>query len=254
VLVRTWNLFHGKTVPPGRTTHLEEMVRLAAADRPDVLLLQELPLWALPELEGWSGMTAFTQVAHRTPLGATLGGRITALDPGLLRSAVSGQGQAILLDRSLEPFDYHAFVLNPRDFRRQQRVGWEAQLTWCKERRILQAVRVALPDARQALVANLHATNRAQLAELELQRAVEFFLALARAGEIDVFAGDFNVRAGSDVLRYFEDLGFSGGGPSVDHVLVRGAPVSPVEPWPEERRRIDGVLVSDHSPLEVRIS
>jgi endonuclease/exonuclease/phosphatase (EEP) superfamily protein YafD len=254
VLVRTWNLFHGKTVPPGRTTYLEEMVRLAAADRPDVLLLQELPLWALPELEGWSGMTAFTQVAHRTPLGATLGGRITALDPGFLRSAVSGQGNAILLDRSLEPFDYHAFVLNPRDFRRRQRVGWEAQLAWCKERRVLQAVRVALPDARRALVANLHATNRAQLAELELRRAVEFFLALARAGEIDVFAGDFNVRAGSDVLRYFEELGFAGVGPSVDHVLVRGAPVSPVEPWPEARRRIDGVLASDHSPLEVRIS
>ena len=123
VLVRTWNLFHGNSVPPGRTIYLEEMVRLAAADRPGVLLLQELPLWAFDELEAWSGMQAFTQVAHRTPFGATVGGKITRLNPGLLRSAVSGQGNAILLDRALESFDYHALVLNPLDLRKGQHVG-----------------------------------------------------------------------------------------------------------------------------------
>jgi len=142
VLVRTWNLFHGNTVPPSRDNYLEEMVRLAVSDAPAVLCLQELPLWALPELEGWSGMTAFTQVAHRTPLGASLGRTVTEVHPGLLRSAVSGQGNAILLDRSLEPFDYHALVLNPRGFRSRER-GLElgTRLAWAKERRALQVVR-----------------------------------------------------------------------------------------------------------------
>jgi endonuclease/exonuclease/phosphatase (EEP) superfamily protein YafD len=258
VLVRTWNLFHGNSVPPGRRAYLKDMVRLAAADRPDVLLLQEVPLWALPELEGWSGMTAFTQVAHRTPLGASLGGRITALDPGFLRSAVSGQGNAILLDPQLEPFDYHALVLNPRGFRREEAgrldLDLPARFAWAKERRVCQVVRVALPDGRRALIANLHATRYARMAEAELRRAREFFVALARPGEVEVFGGDFNVRPGSEAIRAFEEEGFSGPGPGVDHVLVRGAAASTPEQWPEERRRIDGVLVSDHAPLEVRIS
>ena len=258
MLVRTWNLFHGNSWPPGRTAHLAVMVRLAAADRPDVLLLQEVPLWALPELGGWAGMTAFTQVAHRTPLGASLGGHITALDPGLLRSAVSGQGDALLLDAKLEPFDYHALVLNPRGFRREQaeRLGLDlqARFAWAKERRVCQVVRVALPDGARTLIANLHATRYARMAEVELRRAWEFFDALARPGEVEVIGGDFNLRPGSEAIRALETEGFSGPGPGVDHVLVRGAEASPPETWPEERRRIGGVLVSDHAPLEVRIA
>ncbi len=258
MLVRTWNLFHGNSVPPGRRAYLEEMVRMASADHPDALLLQEVPLWALRELEGWSGMAGFTQVAHRTPLGAALGGRITALNPGLLRSAVSGQGNAILLDRRLEPFDYHALVLNPRAFRdeRARELGLDAgtRFAWAKERRVLQVVRAALPDGRRTLIANLHATNSARLAEAELRRAADFFLALASPGEIDVFAGDFNVRDRSEALRFFHEQGFASARSDVDHVLVRGAPASPGERWPEERRRIEGVLVSDHAPLEVRLS
>jgi hypothetical protein len=37
-------------------------------------------------------------------------------------------------------------------------------------------------------------------------------------------------------------------------VFVRGAAATPPESWPDERRRIAGVLVSDHAPLEVRIT
>ncbi len=257
MLVRTWNLFHGNSVPPGRTAYLEEMVRLATADRPDVLLLQEVPLWALSELGAWSGMTAFTQVAHRTPLGASLGGSVTRLNPGLLRSAVAGQGNAILLDSALEPFDYHALVLNPREFRHEQaeRLGLDLseRFTWAKERRVCQVVRVALPDGRRALMANLHATRHARMAEAELGRAWEFFSALAHSGEIDVVGGDFNVRPGSKALGALHAEGFSDAGEGVDHVLVRGATSSSYR-WPEERRRIGGVLVSDHAPLEVRVT
>jgi hypothetical protein len=231
------------------------MVRLAAADRPAVLLLQELPLWSFRELEAWSGMQAFSQVAHRTPLGARLGGMITGLNPGLLRSAVSGQGNAILLDRSLEPFDYHALVLNPRDFRKRQPIGLEAQLAWAKERRVLQTVRARRPDERLMLVGNLHATHyrsSPELATLEVRRAGDFFLALAQPGEIEVLGGDFNLSA--DSLHFFADAGFSALGPGVDHILVRGATATPPERWRNERRRIRGVLVSDHAPLDVVVT
>ena len=55
MLVRTWNLFHGNTKPPSRRAFLEAAVRLAVADAPDVVCLQELPAWSLPKLAAWSG-------------------------------------------------------------------------------------------------------------------------------------------------------------------------------------------------------
>ena len=71
MLIRTWNVFHGNAVPPERRAFLAEMVRLASADDPDVLCLQELPAWALPRLGDWSvslrpGVLAFPRrgVAH----------------------------------------------------------------------------------------------------------------------------------------------------------------------------------------------
>ncbi len=260
MLVRTWNLFHGNTVPPSRSAYLEAMVRLAAEDRPDVLLLQEIPLWALPRLGDWAGMTAFPEVAARARLGASLGRRVTALDPGLFRSAFTGQGNAILLEPSLEPFDYHALVLNPRRFRDEQarRLGLDlsARLSWAKERRVLQAVRAALPDGRRALITNLHATQHGpdrRLGDVELRRATEFLLALAQPGDIEVVGGDFNVLADSAAIRFLRDEGFSGPGPGVDHVLVRGAPTSAPKSWPEDRRQLNGRVVSDHAPLEVTV-
>jgi len=261
MLVRTWNVFHGNTVPPGRTAYLEEMVRLAAEDRPDVLLLQELPLWALGKVSEWAGMTAFPEVASRTPLGALLGGSVTALNPGLLRSAVSGQGNAILLDRSLEPFDYHALVLNPREFRRDTArtlgLGPTARLEWAKERRVSQTIRAGLPDGRKISITNLHATHHPSshlLRDAELGRAVEFVLALTRPDEITVIGGDFNARPGSVVIEALQAAGFSAPGPGVDHIFVRGSSASPPERWPDDRRRVEGRLLSDHAPLEVRLT
>src|SRR4051812_40346481 len=55
VLVRTWNVFHGNSKPPERRAFLEEMVRLAVADEPDLVCLQEVPAWAVAELDDWSG-------------------------------------------------------------------------------------------------------------------------------------------------------------------------------------------------------
>jgi endonuclease/exonuclease/phosphatase family metal-dependent hydrolase len=40
---------------------------------------------------------------------------------------------------------------------------------------------------------------------------------------------------------------------SIDQILVRGLPsTSPVR-WPDDRRRVDGRLLSDHAPVELTV-
>ncbi len=65
MLVRTWNLFHGKPSPPGRRAFLEQMIELVTRDGPDIVCLQELPVWSLPHLDRWSGMRPVSAVARR---------------------------------------------------------------------------------------------------------------------------------------------------------------------------------------------
>jgi endonuclease/exonuclease/phosphatase family metal-dependent hydrolase len=248
VLVRSWNLYHGNTVPPSRRNFLERMVRLAAEDRPEVLCLQELPAWALARVGAWSGMTAVADLAQRPMLGPLpshpeLGRRLTELNPGLLRSAFSGQGNAILT--TLELLGRWRTVLNPAGLRRRTRVGVVAKLAWAKERRICQAARLRLPDGRTAIVANLHATSgEPAITTVEVDRAAAWSTRLAAPDEPVVLAGDFN--AAPDLRSY----GFDAAGWGIDHVLVRGLPAGEQRSWPDERRRLDGLLLSDHTPVE----
>jgi endonuclease/exonuclease/phosphatase family metal-dependent hydrolase len=265
VLVRSWNLFHGNSLPPGRRNFLEQAVRLVAADRPPIVCLQEVPAWALRHLGEWSGMRAYPVLAARpvvgpVPIPTELGRRLTSLNPGLLRSAFSGQGNAILVDPALAVSAHEQTTLNPGGFRRAQArwLGLDpiARLAWAKERRVCQAVRVELADGRRIVAANLHATSYwpdQRLPDAELLRAAVFADTLAGPDEIVVLAGDFNVEAKRS--RTLADLtgperGFSPGGPAIDHILVRGAETGDVQVWDAERRRIDGALVSDHAPIE----
>jgi endonuclease/exonuclease/phosphatase family metal-dependent hydrolase len=230
VLVRSWNLFHGNAKPPDRHSHLQAMIALATADHPDVLCLQEVPLWALPRLARWSGMRARWVVTRRPWLPAWLGGAITRLNNGLLRSAIAGQANAILLGGGLEPQDHHSLRID--EDRRERR--------WCH------AVRL-----ESLVVGNLHASNdfrHPELVAAEILRAERFVSELA--GSLPcVLAGDFNLRA--EHLR--ELPGWSALGPGIDHVLVRGLPATPLTVWPEERRRRNGRVLSDHAPVETRI-
>ena len=258
--VRSWNLFHGNAVPPGRRAYLEEMVRLASADRPDVLCLQEVPVWALRRLEDWSGMRAIGAVAARPSLGPvqappSVGRVLTELHHGLLRSAFTGQANAVLLAPRLRPREPEELALNARGFRRAQArwLGLDlvTRLAWAKERRVCVAVRVSLPEAGTALVANLHATSYhpdERLPDAELRRALAFVEALARPDEPVILCGDANVAAARS--RTLVDLcGFSDPLPGIDQVLVRGFAAEACV-WPEERRRLDGRLLSDHAPVE----
>jgi hypothetical protein len=262
LLVRTWNLFHGNAVPPERRAFLEEMVRLASADSPAMLCLQELPVWSLPKLEEWSGMRAFGAVAARPLLGSAEVGRvITDLHHGLFRSAFTGQANAILLGNELRPLVSDSIVLNPHGFRRAQAraldLDWSVRLAWAKERRVCHAVR-ADANGRLLTVANTHCSSvrdrRCQ--DAELLRAAVFADAFAEPNDTLVLAGDFNTVLGqSTTLEQLasEEWGFSEPIPGLDQVLVRSAKASRPQRWPDDRRRLGGRLVSDHAPVETAI-
>ena len=267
VLVRSWNLFHGNTKPPGRVAHLERMVRLAVEGDPDLVLLQEAPAWALRRLDDWSERTAVGDVAAPPTLGPIpstywIGHALTALNPGLLRSAFSGQANAILVAPRVRVEAHEQLVLNPVGFRRREArrlgLGLLARLAWAGERRVCQALRVVLGDGRKALVANLHATSYPpddRLAEAELRRAVEWVDGRSGPDHVVVLGGDLNQRAGtSSVLGELTHGAYSSPGPGIDHILVRGAELErPLTRWPDERRLLDGKLLSDHAPVELTI-
>lgn len=254
MLIRSWNLFHGNTVPPQKQAFLEDMVRLASEDDPDVLCLQEVPAAYLGE---------FTtgDLAARPKVGsAQLGNWITDLNHGLLRSAVAGQGNAIQVSPRLRVLSHHRLTLNPLRFRAAQakQLGLDlgARLAWAKERRIVQALRLADASGRTYLVANTHTTSScAAPAEAELLRAAWFATSAAQAGDVVVLAGDFNLPPSSPALRALSsaEWGFSAPGPHIDHIVVRGAEVSELRVWPEERRALDGRLLSDHAPVELEL-
>jgi endonuclease/exonuclease/phosphatase family metal-dependent hydrolase len=256
VLVRTWNLFHGNTLPPGRARYVEEMIRLVTEDEPDAVCLQEVPPWALDRLEEWSGMRVFGEVAAWPSIGPIpvtreIGRFVTDHNAGFFRSGVEGQANAILVRRPIH--SRHVITLNTFGFRLRtaSRLGLSllTQLAWAKERR--QALAVRLEGG--AVVSTLHATNARdiRITEVEVERAAQWAGRLA-GDELCVVAGDLNVDTRrSEVFGRL--AGFTAPGPGVDHVLVRGADVADYERWPRDRRRLGQLVLSDHAPVEARV-
>jgi endonuclease/exonuclease/phosphatase family metal-dependent hydrolase len=234
LLVRTWNVFHGNADPPERRAYLEEMVRLAVSDRPDVLCLQEVPLWALGRLARWSGMAAFGAVAARPRLGSLLLGKaLTEIHHGVLRSAFTGQANAILVAAPLAVSQRWWSLLSARGE---------------GERRVCQAVRI---DG-VGVVANFHATTA--FADAQFRRALNLSEAYAGPDAPIVLCGDGNVApAAGGVYDEAKALGFSPPAPGIDQILVRGLPSTRPVVWPAERRRVGGRLLSDHAPVELHL-
>ena len=260
MLVRTWNVFHGNASPPERRAFLEEMVRLVVADQPDVVCLQELPVWSLRHLAGWSGMRAAADVTERPLLwSAELGRVLTDLNHGLLRSAFTGQANAVLIARSFDVREHRHLVLNPRSFRRGEArrldLGFAERIAWRSNRRVCQAVRVER-NGGTFVAANLHASSLAdkRITDAELIRAATFVDGFAHPNEPVVVAGDFNV--GVRNSRALEELAgpawnLQGATPTgIDHVLARGFHSSAPVVWPVERRTLHGRVLSDHAPVE----
>jgi endonuclease/exonuclease/phosphatase family metal-dependent hydrolase len=203
------------------------MIELASDDDPDVLCLQEVPVWAIPRIDDWSGMTCVGAIT-RPPLWLGPASTwVTRLHQGLFRSGLAGQANAILVARPHVVTD----------------LGHERISDDGRERRLVQAVR--LEDAR-VVVGNLHASNEFRdpaVPRAEVGRARAFVEQLARPEEPVVLAGDFNVG----------DPGLDGYSPpreGIDHVLVRGAPAGPLTAWSVARRTTNGVVLSDHPPVE----
>jgi endonuclease/exonuclease/phosphatase family metal-dependent hydrolase len=186
------------------------MIELVTQDRPEIVCLQELPVWALRHLASWSGMHASGAVARRPllPLGARA---VTALHHGLLRSAVTGEADAILTREPARELGVHV-------------VG-DSRL-----RRVAHAV-----DAAGVTVVNFH---------IDGDRA-QFDRVVALARERSILAGDANL-----VAPCADGLTPPLAG-SIDQILVRGLALRDgPSAWPLERRVVAGRVLSDHAPVE----
>jgi endonuclease/exonuclease/phosphatase family metal-dependent hydrolase len=230
ILVRTWNLFHGNAMPPERGGYLREMVELVTADEPGIVCLQEVPVWALQKLEAWSGMRALGAIAAVPRVNAQLGRWITEVHHGLLRSALTGQANAMLVARSLDVTEERTLVISESG-----------------ERRVCQMARVG----GFGVVGNFHATG-GPAADGQFRRAVDF---VASAGEHAILAGDANAQPGEgEAYGHLASLGFSEPlAGSIDQIAVRGLAATAPAAWPDERRRLRGRLLSDHAPVELTV-
>lgn len=259
MIVRTWNIFHGNTVPPGRRRYVEEMIRLVTHDAPDFVCLQEVPPWALEPIAGWSGMQVWGEIAARPMLGplpstVELGRAITDLNPGLLRSGFEGQANATLVAPDRTILSRHVLTLNPLRFRLREarRLGLPPVelLAWGKERR--QCIAVRLEGGM--VVANLHATKarNPRVPDAEIVRAAGWAARLAGDAPA-ILAGDFNVDTARSVTIDQLD-GYTKAGPGIDHIVARGASTGPYDRWTPERRRLGQLALSDHAPVEVEVT
>jgi endonuclease/exonuclease/phosphatase family metal-dependent hydrolase len=234
LLVRTWNLYHGRTYPKTQRTYLERMVRLVSLDAPDIVALQEVPLWALGRLERWSGMQAIWAVTVPSLLGP-VARVVTDIDPVRVRFTLAGQANALLLNPRFVVLDHKVLVMNP------DVSTWDWVLHG-HQRRVCQAADVLAGEGR-LVVGNLHATNNAAVASAEVALAAE----LLAAADCCVLSGDFNVA--EHVVPDFSPP-IPGG---IDQILVRGTAIERgPHRWPKVRRRVDGsgLLLSDHAPVE----
>jgi endonuclease/exonuclease/phosphatase family metal-dependent hydrolase len=190
VLVRvlTWNLLHGRSVPPAGRDLFDEFCAALAGWEWDVALLQEVPPWWPAALGERLGADERLVLTSRNAL---LGARraIAVRWPDLIKS--NGGGANAILVRA------DAVV--------QHR--WRRLCLW-PERRWVHAVRA---EHAAPWFANLHAGGPMR----DVARAAASVTRWAAQAPI-VFGGDFNIR--SPVLEGFEYAG----GHEVDHVFVRG--------------------------------
>jgi endonuclease/exonuclease/phosphatase family metal-dependent hydrolase len=171
-------------------------------------------------------MDVFPAVARRPRVPIRLGVFLTRLNHGFFRSAFVGQANAILVAPGLEAED----------------LGWTRISDPGREPRVAHAVRIS----ERFVVANFHASTDGRAARAEVDRAREFAERHTLADDVVILAGDFN-------LREVRLDGYSDPVAGIDHVLVRGAPVSEALVWPETRREHSGVVLSDHAPVELTI-
>ena len=217
--VLTWNLFHGRAVPPAGRDLRDEFARALAGWDWDAALLQEVPPWwagALARACDADARTALTARNGLLPLRRAVAQRA----PDLIKSN-GGGANAILVRAAGRPIGEHCSALLRR---------WP-------ERRVCHAVHLANGIWSANLHAQVHSPTRA---EADIARAAALTLAWAGGGPA-LLGGDFNVRR--PAARGFEWLG----GDGVDHVLGHGLRgIGPTE-------TPDRGELSDHAPVIVTV-
>ena len=230
LLVRSWNVFHGRTDPPGRRGYLREMVALATADRPDVLCLQEVPVWALLRLADWSGGMTVVPAITRLPVWpAPLTAWLTRSHEAFFRSALAGQANAILVRLrarrrgSRERADQH------RRPRGEARLGGPPAL----DRRS--------PTSTPATTSR---TPRSR-APRSVGPASSPRDTRARASPSCSQATSTSATPGSTATAR------QGRGSTTSSFVATSA--TRLETWPRARRLQNGAVLSDHAPVELRV-
>ncbi|MDP2712425.1 MAG: endonuclease/exonuclease/phosphatase family protein [Solirubrobacteraceae bacterium] len=217
--VLTWNLFHGRAVPPaGRDLQRAFAAALAGWDW-DVALLQEVPPWWPPALAlacDAQQRTALTSRNALLPVRRALARRA----PDLIKSN-GGGANAILVRTAYSTIAEHrSLVLRRRPERRVCHAVALAAGLWC---------------------ANLHAqVHSAERARADIERAAAATLGWADGGPV-LLGGDLNVREPS--AAGFARLG----GDRVDHILGHGLRAVGAPELPDR-----GGL-SDHAPVIVGV-
>lgn len=230
--VLTWNLYHGRSVPPAGRALTAEFTALIAAWPWDIALLQEVPPWWPAGLARAADADAFTALTSRNAF-LPLRRAIAERHPDLIGS--NGGGANVILARA------HAV-------RHHRRV----RLTTWPERRVAQVAQLR----SGALVVNTHlSTPRGRgpdpRAAARGELAALWKLALATAGPAPmILGGDLNLfdpdLAAGDVQA---------AGHAVDHVIARGCGPIAAGPPADRRATVDGrvVRLSDHEPLIVDV-
>jgi endonuclease/exonuclease/phosphatase (EEP) superfamily protein YafD len=169
--VLTWNLYHGRAVPPAGRSLLAEFGAALAGWEWDVALLQEVPPWWPPALAHATGAEGHATALTSRNLGLPLRRRLAERWPDVVKS--NGGGANAILVRG-------GSVLEQRTRRLR---------TW-PERRVAQGVRLASGEWVVNLHATVHSVPRAR-EDIEAARTA----ALGWAGDAPVIlGGDLNIR------------------------------------------------------------
>ena len=217
--VLTWNVFHGRAVPPAGRDLFEDFAATIAAWEWDVALLQEVPPWWPVPLGRRCAASSRMCLTHRNLLPA-IQHPLARLLPDLLKS--SGGGCNAILVRGARILEHRKQELTRRPLRR-----------W------VHAVR--LDDGTWA--GNLHASKQEprERTIADVQRAGEALAAWSAGAPRALLGGDFNI--GEPKVPGLEKIG--GGG--VDFVYGRGFDRVSGE-------KLDAGSLSDHAPLRFGVS
>jgi endonuclease/exonuclease/phosphatase family metal-dependent hydrolase len=213
--VLTWNLLHGRSLPPSGRDLFDEFCAALAGWRWDVALLQEVPPWWPPLLADQLGGDQRSVLTSRNAL-LPVRRAIAVRWPDLIKS--HGGGANAILVRGDSVVEHRL-----------------RRLTLWPERRWVHAVRL---HAAGVWVANLHGGGPMR----DAVRAAASVLDWPGRDTPVVLGGDFNIREPRlDGLEY-------AGGYSVDLVFVRGlVPVGQAEV-------LERGPLSDHAPVRVDLT